>query len=400
MSAARAGLHVQQLEQLRTEVSQLLYLAPCYVGDEEGKKKENWPQQCEDGLTPGCSHQVMIKGTPVAVEAVWPEKKNQNAVFGGGILVTKDALDVLGAYASQVMYALESGLIVHITTSTSVPSYNRTAEAQVLAPSCQEQEDRKRLMHGLGAVRSLGSAASHTLAGPLLLFELMSVAVGQYYMHEINAKLHGIEKAVARAECQYSATLIGALHSCEQRVDELEEELSLESLPGDWDLRLVHVHAEATTALCRAEVAFAAFMASMDRIAKAPNNTSCLELAADITSPGMAAAHQDYALLIAHIRLTLRLRQLVYMRDVRMQDQRTDISLSRWTAALQNAQKQLLTFACLEKAVCALEDALDAQSWLRRHIVERDTASKVAHTSDPNPDVFRLVPGETCDLEC
>jgi len=301
----------------------------------------------------------------------------------GAVLLPDVALHALGEHSNGVRHALQCGLVVYLTvtpkpadggiSSSSSSAIAASSRHDVMAQ--EEQKDRhafaKCLEHGAGVFRT-GSAV---LSPHVLLMEAMSIAVGQYYMHEINDKLHTLEVAAARVEGQRGASLFGVLHSCEMRLKELEEELTLEELPEDWELRLVHVHAEATTGLCRAEVAFAGFVARMTRITQAVDAETRLEAAAALSD--VAAAETDFTLLVAHTRLSLRLRQLVYARDVRVSDHRVTLSQQRLLSALQAAQQQLVTFACLESAVRALEDALAQQTWLARHIAHRSTAAKV-----------------------
>jgi len=219
--------------------------------------------------------------------------------------------------------------------------------------------------------------AKASFAPPAFVMETLSIVVSQHYMVQINSRLDTIEQSVMRLEARQQSAVIGSLRACLTQVYELEEELcSLRQLPSDFEIRLAQLNRDATQGLCQVESNFGTFVQQVEAVAALPERRARVK-AIKVLEALVLAAETDLQILIAHVRLNVRLRQLLFTHDTRHCPERAPLSQQRLMGALSDARDRLQLLNRLEVALETLQDAVESQWWLSRHVTRRGSSKKV-----------------------
>jgi hypothetical protein len=155
-----------------------------------------------------------------------------------------------------------------------------------------------------------GKALAAATAPTALLFEVISIATAQYYMHEINAKLEKIEKTLSRQELRQACTAMGTLQACAVLANELKQEFTvLSELPVDWRVRCNQVLRDVTHGLCIAETSVASFLARVEEFVQTEQPKARAKLLKNINGE-MAGAQQDFTCLLGYSKVLMQLKEL------------------------------------------------------------------------------------------
>ena len=216
-----------------------------------------------------------------------------------------------------------------------------------------------------------GKALAAATAPTALLFEVISIATAQYYMHEINAKLEKIEKTLSRQELRQACTAMGTLQACAVLANELKQEFTvLSELPVDWRVRCNQVLRDVTHGLCIAETSVASFLARVEEFVQTEQPKARAKLLKNMNGE-MAGAQQDFTCLLGYSKVLVQLRELQALADLRSGSERTALSAMRVDDALLGLSERLALFGRLEELVSSTEGGMAELSWLQKNIMNR-----------------------------
>eukprot|EP00658_Telonema_sp_P-2_P014133 TRINITY_DN15357_c0_g1_i3.p1 TRINITY_DN15357_c0_g1~~TRINITY_DN15357_c0_g1_i3.p1 ORF type:complete len:869 (+),score=191.71 TRINITY_DN15357_c0_g1_i3:246-2852(+) len=305
------------------------------------------------------------------------EPEERRKLWSLGAMVPLAGLAALGELEGSAISALGQGGIVQLSLEPSAiaPAFGSEQREASSRELSRAAAPRSSVVMAARAVRKtsnfVGAAVKAATAPTGLLFEVLSIATGQYYMHEINNKLDQIERTLSRQELREACANLGSLNACVILTEELKEEFALLSqLPADWLVRSNQVLRDTTHGLCTAEASVGSFLARVERFVQTESPKQRVELLKGLHAE-MGSAQQDFTCLLGYSKVLLQLRELQALADLRAGSERTALSAMRVDDALWSITGRLALFGKLEEMVSKAERSVGELNWLQRNILNR-----------------------------